>query len=170
MDYTERKTLTMPSLQPSSLSADDRHVAALIARLLLHFWTPQDLSDGARKAMAADWLEDLREFGPAIVAEACARWRRAESKRPAIADIRRLCIEEQRDRRPPPLALPNPRRIELQSAAIEDARHRELAEGGRAITDRWARLKGYRDFDEYLDTGGTIPEAWQDMRQNGIPA
>lgn len=157
-------------MQPSTASPDDRQVAGLIARLLLHFWAPQDLSEGARKAMAADWLDDLREFGPIIVSEACARWRRSESKRPAIADIRRLCIEEQQDRRPTPPALPNPQRLALQAETLEDKRHAELAAGGRAINDEWARQKGYRDFDAYLGAGGTIPDAWADMQRNGIPS
>lgn len=158
----------MPRLQHSISSADDRAVAGLIARLLLHFWTPQDLSDGARKAMAEDWLTDLREFGPDLVAEACSRWRRSETKRPAIADIRRLCIDEQRERAPSRLALPNPARLAKQNEARDD-RYRRLALEGREITDRWARAKGYRDFDDYLNAGGTIPNAWADMQRNGVP-
>jgi hypothetical protein len=82
---------------PSNSSPDiepDRMVAGLIARLLLHFWTPQELSDGARKAMAADWLSDLREFGPDTVSRACGEWRRMQTRRPTIADIRKLCIED----------------------------------------------------------------------------
>lgn len=150
-------------------SPDDRQIASLIARLLLHFWSPQDLPEGARKAMAEDWLADLREFGPDIVAEACSRWRRSETRRPAIANIRQFCIEEQRERRPASLALPNPGRIERQNEA-RDERYRRLALEGREVTDRWARTKGYRDFDEYLDSGGSIPDAWNDMQQHGIPA
>ena len=144
----------------------------MIARLLLHFWTPQDLSDGARKAMAEDWLNDLREFGPEIVSIACGEWRRAQTKRPAIADIRRLCIEQQRERgiRGPdgPPMLPPPDRVARQADAREE-RFRRMALEGREVTDRWARQKGYRDFDEYLDSGGTIPDAWADMRRNGVP-
>jgi hypothetical protein len=35
----------------------------------------------------------LGEFPAAIVADACQRWRRTESKRPTIADLRKLCLE-----------------------------------------------------------------------------
>src|SRR4051794_1322340 len=87
------------SLKPSTGSRDthtDRELAGIIARLLLHFWAPGDLSDSARAAMAADWLEDLREFGPAAVAHACRDWRRQPgARRPLPGDIRKLCIEAQ---------------------------------------------------------------------------
>lgn len=73
----------------------DREVAGIIARLLLHFWAPGELSDVARAAMAQDWLEDLREFGPACVANACQEWRREQENRPKPANIRKLCIEAQ---------------------------------------------------------------------------
>ena len=99
------RALTTARLQHSTSSADDRQVAGLIARLLLHYWAG-DMSDGARKAMAEDWLDDLREFGPEIVVEACSRWRRSQTRRPTIADIRALCIEEQAERRPQRGALP----------------------------------------------------------------
>lgn len=59
-----------------------------------------------REAQAQDWLADLGEFDPKIVAEACARWRRANpDKRPGPGHIRLFCIEELNDRR---LALPPP--------------------------------------------------------------
>lgn len=48
-----------------------------------------------RTAMARDWVSDLREFGAVTVAKACADWRQTESKKPAIADIRKLCFAEQ---------------------------------------------------------------------------
>jgi hypothetical protein len=92
--YTDR-ALTTQRQPPSNSSHDtDRAVAGLVARLLLHFWTPQELSEGARKAMAEDWVSDLREFGPDAVAEACGCWRRSQTRRPTIADIRKLAIEE----------------------------------------------------------------------------
>lgn len=127
-----------PNSPLSSSSADDREIAALIARLLLHFWTPQDLSEGARKAMAQDWLTDLREFGPTIVAAACTNWRRSESRRPTIADIRRLCIGEQFARRPPKPVLPPPPEPDEMPVSHEDrvkmsVRLGELAEMLRGI-------------------------------------
>ena len=53
-----------------------------------------------RKAQAQDWLEDLAEFGPAIVAAACREWRqRPVNRRPAPGEIRALCIAEQKAQR-----------------------------------------------------------------------
>jgi hypothetical protein len=77
----------------------EREVAGIIARLLMHYYAPGDLSDAARRAMAQDWLEDLAEFGPAIVADACRQWRRKpNSRRPLPGDIRALCLDEERER------------------------------------------------------------------------
>jgi hypothetical protein len=67
--------------------------------LLLHFWTPQELGDDARAAMAEDWVTDLAAFNPEIVSKACGEWRKAQTRRPTIADIRKLCIEEQASQR-----------------------------------------------------------------------
>lgn len=97
----------------------DRQVAGLIARLLLHFWAPSDLPEAARKAMAQDWLDDLREFGPEIVAAACTQYRRQPGqKRPTPGDIRAICADEQfaRSER---LALQPP--IELTEEQIQQA-------------------------------------------------
>ena len=68
-----------------------------MTRVLAHFWTADD-NEIARKAQIADWIEDLVEFGPALVEEAMKEWRRTKTRRPMIADIRRLCIEAQRQR------------------------------------------------------------------------
>lgn len=91
--------LTTRKQQHSRPSQDnDRQVAATIARLLLHYWAPGDLSDEARKAMAADWLEDLSEFGPDVVGHACREWRRKPiNRRPLPGEIRALCIERKRE-------------------------------------------------------------------------
>ena len=80
----------------------------MIARLLLHFWTPQDLSAEARAAMAADWLGDLRGFSPEVFAEACSRWRIKETRRPTIAEMHKLCAEVRELRREPEQYLPPP--------------------------------------------------------------
>lgn len=73
-----------------------REIAGIIGRLLMHYYAPHDLSAPARKAMAADWLEDLEEFEPDVVADACREWRRKPgSRRPLPGDIRQLCIAEQ---------------------------------------------------------------------------
>ncbi len=79
---------------PSGWSQNEQAIAGLIARLLLHFWTPQELGDDARAAMAEDWVTDLAEFGPDILARGCGEWRKTHSRRPTIADIRKLCMED----------------------------------------------------------------------------
>jgi hypothetical protein len=71
-------------------------IGALVSRLLSHFWTANDTAE-ARQLQIQDWLDDLREFGPAVVEGACQRWRRTESRRPTPADIRKACFDEQRD-------------------------------------------------------------------------
>ena len=82
----------MPS-RDTQQSNDGRDIAGIVARLLLHYYAPRDLSDAARKAMAEDWVEDLREYGPAIVADACQEWRRSQTRRPVPSEIRKLCSE-----------------------------------------------------------------------------
>ena len=84
--------------QPSAHQSIKVEVAGIIARLLLHYYLPGELSDAARKAIADDWLEDLVEFDPATVAHACREWRRTSSRRPTPSDIRVICIAEQRER------------------------------------------------------------------------
>lgn len=49
----------------------------------------------ARAAMAEDWVNDLAEFGADIVSGACGEWRRTQARRPTIADIRKLCEQQQ---------------------------------------------------------------------------
>jgi hypothetical protein len=75
-------------------------IAALVARLLTHYWTAAE-PIGMREAQARDWIEDLCEFIPAQVDEACRRWRRSQSRKPTIADIRALAIEERDTRMTP---------------------------------------------------------------------
>lgn len=116
-------------------SNDGRDVAGIIARLLLHYYSPGDLSEAARKAMAQDWVEDLVEFGPTAVSQGCREWRQTQSKRPTPADIRRLCIESQNRRRenavrslpPPPDAERPPmtakERAECMALADKAIRH-----------------------------------------------
>jgi hypothetical protein len=154
MDGYNDRALTTQKPQPSNSSHDtDRAIAGLIARLLLHFWTPQELSEGARTAMASDWLMDVREFGSDVVAEACGRWRRSETRRPTIADIRRLCIEEQGESH---MAIA----LVLSERGLVD-RLREEHQGMRRVRDEdaaqhredWAHQLGYKSFRQMLDIG-----------------
>lgn len=75
-------------------TANDRTVAEIIARLLNHFGTVEEPL-AVRKAIAEDWLEDLREFTPAQLQWAASEWRRTQSLRPAIAEIRKLATDAQ---------------------------------------------------------------------------
>lgn len=58
-----------------------------------------------RRLQTEDWLEDLAEFGPAVVADACREWRRTGHRRPLPSDIRALCVAEQQARREHRLAI-----------------------------------------------------------------
>lgn len=71
----------------------------MISRLLSHFWTADD-PEPARQAQIEDWIGDLIEFGAETASRACAEWRRGQSQRPTIADIRKLCIDERASRQP----------------------------------------------------------------------
>jgi hypothetical protein len=126
--------------KPTS-SATVSAISLLVTKLLSHYWTSEEHA-AARQAQVEDWIDDLAEFGSGVVQEACAEWRRSETRRPLPADIRRLCVEE-RDRRawretralPPPSPVPTQRQR-------DDAEERRLA---LAINDlRFVRADAYR--------------------------
>lgn len=48
-----------------------------------------------RRAQAEDWIADLAEYSAGAVREGCARWRRSETRRPTIAELRPIIAEEQ---------------------------------------------------------------------------
>ena len=75
-------------------TANDRTIAEIIARLLNHFGTVDEPA-AVRKAIAEDWLEDLREFAPGEVQMAARDWRQTQSLRPTIAEIRALATKAQ---------------------------------------------------------------------------
>lgn len=88
-------------MQPKSStnSTVNREIAALVLRLLQHFWTAADPPE-MRQAQMEDWIEDLREFGAELVADACREWRRRDdARRPTPGQIRALCIAAQREQR-----------------------------------------------------------------------
>lgn len=71
----------------------------MILRLLSHYWTADD-HPATREAQVEDWLEDLIEFDLDVVRDACAEWRRRdENKRPTPGQIRKICFDEQQERR-----------------------------------------------------------------------
>lgn len=61
--------------------------------LLSHYWLANE-DEKYRAAQLNDWLDDLEIFPASIVEKCCAEWRRMNVKRPMIANIRRLCVEE----------------------------------------------------------------------------
>jgi hypothetical protein len=88
-------------------SSNNREIAALVTRLLSHYWTADD-HEAVRKAQVIDWLHDMRNFSVEVFAEACSRWRIAETRRPSIADMHKLCVEVRELRREPERYLPPP--------------------------------------------------------------
>lgn len=70
-----------------------------MAALLSHYWTAAEPAP-ARLAQLRDWLEDLEEFTPQMVDEACKEYRRGpdHARRPLPGDIRQLCIRQQVER------------------------------------------------------------------------
>ncbi len=157
------KTPMTPRPQRST-SSQDREVGALIARLLLHFWTPQELSQEARALMAQDWVMDLKEFGPEAVAIACGEWRRNNSKRPAIADIRALAIEWKRESEWEPGYRPDP--VALQERRERRAREcRDMQLAGRAAINAWAQENGHADVDAMAEARGCD---WSDVYVMGM--
>jgi hypothetical protein len=143
------------------LSAEqERQTASLIARLMSHYWA-SDTPTEIRREMAMDWLDDLREFGPDIVSAACGAWRRSQTKRPTPADVRRLCIEEQTERRMSVPAFPSPtaeqkeRRDEARADAREADKRMQTAryEDARQDRENWARELGYQSFAQMMSIG-----------------
>ena len=134
---------------------DGREIAALIARLLAHYWTADD-PEASRKAQILDWIEDLVEFGTDIVSVACGEWRRTQIKRPTPADIRRLAISEQADRRMgvPDRALPSGQAERIAAARIADLRMQTARyEDARLHRENWAHELGYYSFAQMMSIG-----------------
>ena len=128
-----------PTLSTGAMPSGRRAAAALISRLLSHFWTAAD-PPMSRQAQIEDWLEDLADFTPAVVAEACREWRRGETHRPTIAHIRRLCVARTPPRVPRPACLaPTPPSREI---SVEERQEvgRMLGELGRQLARRQAHL------------------------------
>ena len=105
-----------------------------------------------RAAIAQDWLADLSEFHETLVAESCQEWRRAESRRPTIADIRRICMDGSRMRgpsEPPPVFPERAERSERQIQIADNARYAEAA----ASREAWARSHGVASFKDAMAIG-----------------
>ena len=148
-----------PDLPPRSQT--DRLIAEMISRLLSHYWAAGE-PEALRRAQALDWLDDLREFGSDVVAYACGEWRRSETKRPTIADLRRLCAQRQYKTRPAAPCVTRPfdleRRIEHQK--MRRARDEEAAQSREIM----AREYGFPDFKAAMEFGlarAFDPSRWQ---------
>ena len=78
---------------PQTSSTERRQIAALVSRLLSHYWTADDREE-TRESQIEDWITDLHQFGAEVVSRACGRWRLTQNRRPTPADIVKLAIEE----------------------------------------------------------------------------
>ena len=131
---------------PHSPSLNATMIAEQIARLLSHYWAANE-DPAMRRLMAEDWLGDLKEFSPALIASVCQEWRRSQSRRPMISDIRQLCRESQRT-----MATAN--RFEGVSDARDYVSERTAAwEAARQQRDVWATAHGCADFKEAMKIG-----------------
>lgn len=108
VDHQQSRTST------ADLQRQREEKAALIARLLSHYWTADD-PPATRRAQAEDWLESLSEFSAAAVASACQEWRENQTRRPMIAEIRVMSREADRVREK--LSLPDRLRLAAPKAA-----------------------------------------------------
>jgi len=102
--------------------------------------------------LAADWLADLEEFGPEAVESACREWRRGQSKRPTIADMRALCKETASPREMQQLP-PPPDYAAIERARQRAATKRQRTEEAYAWRQRFAEERGFADFSEVIDYG-----------------
>jgi hypothetical protein len=123
-------------------------VGAEISRLLSHYWTTNE-NQGLREAQARDWLNDLRDFSPEIVAEACGNWRRSENRRPLIADILQRCIEiRERGKPQGPVYVADAE----QTKRTRQEWRGKFAEAA-AYRENWARQRGHKDFQTAVASG-----------------
>lgn len=84
--------LPSTSVNVGGSKLNDSLIAERVTTLLSHYWTAADAPE-VRKLQLSDWLDDLDQFPAHVVATSCQDWRRTESRRPTIADIRRVCFE-----------------------------------------------------------------------------
>ena len=119
-----------------------------------HYWAA-DEPQAVRKAQLADWIDDLREFPAAIVAQAVAEWRRAQSKRPAISDIRFICKEMTPPRRPTNAPLLTDERPEQRRAMVEDYENQRRIDWREAAIarDAWAQARGWASYRDWMTAG-----------------
>jgi hypothetical protein len=124
----------------------------LIARLMSHYWTADDPPE-IRRAQAEDWIDDLVEYGPDVVAIACGEWRRTKTRRPTPAEIRMLAIAAQRERAElsdvPQITDGERQAMRERREAAHKRRALEMIAEGQAISRKWAQDRGYADLGAY---------------------
>lgn len=137
---------------PEPLQNARRQIAQLITTLLSHYWTG-DEDSALRELQIGDWLDDLGRFPVAVVSDACAEWRRTQTKRPTIANIFGLCRE----------VVPREKPISIEGATsshsspdelrrASDQRRLQWIEAEEA-RNKWARECGCTDFAEAMQIG-----------------
>lgn len=69
-------------------------MATVLSRLAIHYYRP-DFTEGQAKLLVEDMVEDLRQFGPTIVADACSEYRRRRDSKffPTSGVLRAICNE-----------------------------------------------------------------------------
>jgi hypothetical protein len=147
-------------------------VAIAVTNLLAHYWLESEHAL-ARRQIIRDWIDDLIEFAPDIVKDACGEWRRTERRRPMIADIRALCIPVHNKRaQERALAAPSSlseaekyarsvgwasnaeRRDALIRSEAKLGTNRDTLAEGKAIGNRWAQERGFPTLDAYAEANG----------------
>lgn len=128
-----------------SPNAHETAIADTVVRLLSHFATADEPLI-VRREIAIDWVEDLVEFTLSQVQWATREWRRTQSLRPTIAEIRKLATQAQHNDLKA-RALPEPQEIERD--LWESPQHRHAAI--KAQEERYRRAAAYRQgrLDEY---------------------
>ena len=177
-----------PSTSPTQrLNSNDRTIAERVATLLSHYWIG-DEPEAVRTAQAHDWLDDLREFGAAIVARACQEWRQTSARRPTPADLRALAVRFQGEMRGSLMALPGSERARLPGLPVHvtstqaEIEAYELAQAERAERARlwraspegkaWrARLSGPpKSGDDAWTTAKLTPDRLAELTGHLPPA
>jgi len=142
-------------------SSERSEIAAIVARLFSHFFVPS-MSEAVLAAIIEDWVADLLPFGPRIVADACAEYRkRAGVKRPVLGDVYAICMRERDD-------YAAPKTIQLQPGELQPWQQDIWGRGseGRAARDTAIAEhdRRYRRAAKWRELGGIEWEEAQRLR------
>lgn len=64
-----------PTSQQTTQPSERKQIAAILARLALHFWRPDFTPEQARMVIE-DYLDDLRGYSPTQIERACMQFRK----------------------------------------------------------------------------------------------